>query len=130
MLSLGGHGGFRYSYLTSFIFIFAVYIASRRLLFFYSILVNLSIIVGALEYYPRVVSFVPDYAVNNQNTVNEEIDKWGDDINYNVLVTACKRFHTPSDRDDIWNISNPSTWKESGGFLYTEELMRVFNNNE
>ena len=137
LLSLGGHGGFRYSYLTSFIFIFAVYIASRRSkLFFYSILVNLSIIIGALEYYPRVISFVPDYALNNQKwpSWNEEIDKWSDDINYNVLVWPYVKDSIPPfpDRDDIWNInlSNPSTWKESGGFLYTEELMRVFNNNE
>ena len=61
-LSLGGHGGYRYSYVCSFILLF--YLFQKFLALNAGLernlikgVISFSLIVGALEYYPRVISF-------------------------------------------------------------------------
>lgn len=82
-LSLGALGGFRYSIITSFILLFYLYtllidFPDQKNLFVKSLL-SISLIIGFLEYYPRVHNYVPNTIVAEKiewPNWNEEVSVW------------------------------------------------------
>lgn len=141
-LSLGGHGGYRYSYITSFILLF--YLLQR----FFVILpkfektliklaVSLSIMLGVLEYYPRVISFSPDFRSAQEEKWpiwKNEVSKWKENPEYKPKIWPNLRTKTniwPA-RSTVWDIdlSNTTTWNEAGNYKYSEEFKEFFSTKE
>ena len=141
ILSLGGHGGYRYSYVTSFILLFFLL---QRMLFsipkfeknFLKIIISLSIFIGFIEYYPRVISFSPDFrSADEQKWPNwkNEVTIWKENADYNPKIWPNLREKTniwPA-RSTVWKIdlNNPKTWDEAGNFKYTNELKKYIEKN-
>tara|TARA_B100000575_G_C23096748_1_gene632595 strand:+ start:475 stop:1569 length:1095 start_codon:yes stop_codon:yes gene_type:complete len=133
MLSLGGHGGYRYSYLTSFIVLF--YMLSLSLnskSIFPKILISLSILIGIIEYYPRVISFTPEYSIDKNDEWpiwSNEIQKWNEDQSYKPKIWPyLKKSKTPfPDRTSVWsiNLNEPETFKTSGQKFLSKELNKA-----
>ena len=133
MLSLGGHGGYRYSYLTSFIVLF--YLLSLSLnskSIFPKVLISLSILIGIIEYYPRVISFTPEYSIDKNYEWpiwSNEIQKWKKDPSYKPKIWPyLKKSKTPfPNRNSIWsiNLNEPEAFNTSGQKFLTKEFKRL-----
>ena len=133
-LSLGGHGGYRYSYVTSFILLF--YLLQRFLSptskfekKFLKVAISFSLMIGVLEYYPRVISFSPDFRSTQESEWpiwKNEVNSWKEDPEYKPKIWPHLRMDTniwPA-RSTVWEIdlNNPKTWNEAGRFKYSQEL--------
>ena len=134
VLSLGGHGGYRYSYICSFILLFYLF---QRFIFLSSGLersfiksaISISLIVGVLEYYPRVISFSPDFRTGEEpewpNWKNEVIT-WKNNPSYKVKIWPYLREGTSlwPERVDVWSVdlSNDKYWDDVGNHKYSKEL--------
>ena len=141
VLSLGGHGGYRYSYVTSFILMFFLF---QRLLSsipkfeknFLKLIISLSIFIGFIEYYPRVISFSPDFRSVDEKkwpVWKNEVIIWKKNPEYNPKVWPNLREKTniwPA-RSTVWEIdlNNPETWNEAGNLKYTNELKKYLEKN-
>ncbi len=142
VLSLGGHGGFRYSYVSSFILLFYLF---QRFIFFSSGLerslvksaILISLIVGVLEYYPRVISYSPDFRTSEEpewpNWKNEVIT-WKNNPSYKVKVWPYLREDTSfwPERVAVWSVdlSNDRFWDSAGNHKYSEELADYLQAND
>ena len=141
-LSLGGHGGYRYSYVCSFILLF--YLFQKFLALNAGLernlikgVISFSLIVGALEYYPRVISFSPDYRSDQESAWpnwRDEVVTWKEDPAYHPRIWPHLRMDTniwPA-RSTVWRIdlSNTKTWDESGRLKYSKELKNLIQGGE
>ena len=83
-LSIGGHGGFRYSYITSFILLFYLYVLSNkanisnRKRSISRMLIIFSLTIGTIEYKSRTLSFTPNTFL--ASTVYIEWPRWEDEV--------------------------------------------------
>jgi hypothetical protein len=142
VLSLGGHGGYRYSYVCSFILLF--YLFQRFLVLgsggersLIKSAISISLLIGVLEYYPRVISFSPDFRSSQESEWpywKDEVITWKDNPSHKVIVWPHLRKDTslwPA-RTDEWSIdlSNDRYWDDAGGFRYSEELTNFFQDSD
>jgi hypothetical protein len=134
LLSLGGHGGYRYSYVSSFVLLFYLF---QRFIFFSSGLersliksaISISLIIGVLEYYPRVISFSPDFRTSEEpqwpNWKNEVIT-WKNNPSYKVKIWPYLRKGNSfwAEKVQVWSVdlSNDNYWDSAGNHKYSEEL--------
>lgn len=139
-LSLGGHGGFKYSYVCTFVLMFFLFQRFSNLSLgiersAIKTVITLSLLIGVLEYYPRVISFSPDYRSNHElawpNWQNE-VAIWKENPSYKIKIWPHLRDDTniwPA-RSVVWTIdlSNDHTWDYAGGYRYSEELAKFFEN--
>ena len=136
-LSLGGTGGFRYSYLTSFILLFFLYqqffLENNK--FTKKIIRNVLIIsvsVGIFEYYPRIISYSPenlgDQSVDWPNW-EEEVLKWEKDDIYKPKIWPYIK-----NQSNLWpkrtevfyvNLNEPETWMNQGKKRFSKEMPRL-----
>ena len=145
LLSLGGHGGFRYSYLTSFIILFFLYqkfiISKQRLLGgnLASMLVIVPIFIGIAEYYPRVLSFSPSTFFSS--TVKVEWPSWKDEIKEWEVNEEYKPIVWPyiKNKDLIWpertaiyrvNLNNHDDWDMHGNNTFIGSLHKLKDINK
>ena len=141
VLSLGGQGGIRYSYVTSFILMF--FLLQRFALLKSGIerniiktIVSLSLLIGVLEYYPRVISFSPDFRSSQESewpNWKNEVAIWKENPSHQVRIWPHLRKDTniwPA-RSEVWTVdlSNDKTWDFKGGFRYSEELSNFFQDS-
>ena len=140
LLSLGGHGGFRYSYLTSFIILFFLYhkfITSEQRLLGKNLataLVIAPIFIGIAEYYPRVLSFSPSTLFSSTVKVEwpswkDEIIEWESNNDYKPIVWPYLK-----NKDLIWpervaiyrvNLNNHDDWDMHGNHTFTGSLYQL-----
>jgi hypothetical protein len=126
-LSLQGLGGFRYSYLTSFILLFYLHqklflnkeLIKRGLIKF---LIIISVTIGAFEYYPRTISFSPDVLFGKDAdwpVWSDEVALWRKDNKYKPKVWPYLK-----ESNGIWpernrifdvNLNEPEYWKKYVG---------------
>tara|TARA_B100000287_G_scaffold434932_1_gene500997 strand:+ start:785 stop:2272 length:1488 start_codon:yes stop_codon:yes gene_type:complete len=133
-LSLGGHGGYRYSYVTSFILLF--YLLQRFLSKtskfeekLIKVAISFSLIMGVLEYYPRVISFSPDFRSAQEDEWpiwKNEVNSWKENSEHKPKIWPHLRMDTniwPA-RSTVWEIdlNTPKTWNEAGRFRYSKEV--------
>ena len=138
-LSLGGYGGFRYSYLTSFILLFFFYqkflregkIFKHKLT---KVILISSIIIGVLEYYPRMISYSPE--VVRAGFVDwpkwkEEVKKWEKDSTYKPLIWPYIK-----EQDILWpkrselysiNLTRPEYWEHQGKNKFSSSLLMALS---
>ncbi|MBT5399949.1 hypothetical protein HOL24_05350 [bacterium] len=129
-LSLGGDGGFRYSYITSFILLFFLYtklpIQENFQHNFIKYILFLSIFIGFAEYKARMVS----YSSDNWPIWKEEVFLWRGDKDHNPLIWPSIKPDNPPwpKRDVAWSVNlNHNQWTESNK-KYSEELIRYIDN--
>jgi len=132
LLSLGGVGGFRYSYVTGFILLFYLY---NQLSFvrtgngkrYLRYILAFSITIGVLEYYPRMVS----YTSNNWPIWKEEIGLWRGDNSYNPRIwpSIKKSNGLWPERKSIWyiDLNKSRYWDEYGNYRFSEEVEKYFS---
>jgi len=138
LLSLGGHGGFRYSFLTSFMLLFLLFgVWLRNKNTFLKFLISFSIIIGVFEYYPRVISFSPDFSIENDlewPNWSDEFSKWKDDKEYKPIIWPHYKESLPPfpDRSAEWsiNLSQAESWEKSGRHLYSDQVKELLSINE
>lgn len=146
ILSIGGHGGFRYSYLTGFIILMFFY---QKYLFFrmndkfiksamlLKSLLVCSIVIGVIEYYPRMLSYTPDVI----STVKvpwpnwkSEIELWKKDETYTPAVWPYIK-----NKDLIWpersevytlNLNSSQNWEEEGEHRFSTSLIQILITDE
>jgi len=140
-LSLGGQGGTRYSYVTSFILMFFLLHRFAHLKFGFErhiikTAISLSLFIGVIEYYPRVISFSPDFRTSEESewpNWKNEVAMWKEDRSYQVRIWPHLREDT-----SIWparyevytvDLSNPKTWDDQGGIRYSEEIGNLFQDS-
>ena len=145
LLSLGGHGGFRYSYLTSFIVLFFLYhkfiISKQKLLGknIASVLIMVPILIGIAEYYPRVLSFSPSTFFSS--TVKVEWPSWKDEIKEWERNEEYKPIVWPyiKNKDLIWpertsiyrvNLNNHDDWDMHGNNTFTGSFHKLKDINK
>ena len=142
MLSLGGHGGYRYSFVTSFILLF--FLLQRLSFEIHSIerkvikaMISLSIIIGVLEYYPRVISFSPDFRSEYDAkwpVWKSEVETWKNNPQYKPKVWPYLRMDTNiwPPRSTIWEIdlNEPQTWNDAGNYKYSQQVMAFLEENK
>ena len=141
-MSLAGHGGFRYSLVTGFILLTFMYQRFMKLKkglnrSVFSILITSSIIIGVIEYYPRVISFTPDrlFASNEKWPVwSEELRKWEIDSSYKPKIWPYLK-----EKDGIWpertaiysiNMNTQESWTNEGKFKFSNELSKKIYHQE
>jgi hypothetical protein len=141
ILSLGGHGGYRYSYICSFILMFFLllrfnssYGAEKKIL---RIALTSSIFFGVIEYYPRVISFTPDFAYSYNEKWplwKEEVAIWRTDENYKVKIWPYLRSDSGiwPERKAVWtvNLSDHENWNKAGNKKFSEELIILMSDNK
>ena len=141
-LSLGGHGGFRYSYPTGFILLFFLYQKfhaskgkkfSRKLT---TTIIVFSILIGIFEYYPRVLSSSPSVASNSTPYIEwpnwkEEVSKWENDNDYKPIVWPYLK-----ERDLLFpkkvhihdlSLDTPEKWEAAGKKRFTSTLVNLLS---
>ncbi|MBT4732337.1 hypothetical protein HOB87_10265 [Candidatus Woesearchaeota archaeon] len=131
LLSLKGVGGFRYSYITGFILLFYLY---NQLSFvkteygkrYLRYILMFSIIIGMLEYYPRMIS----YTSNNWPIWKEEVGLWRVDDSYNPRIwpSIKKSNGLWPERMSIWyiDLNKPRYWDQYGNRRFSTEVERYF----
>jgi len=140
LLSLGGHGGFRYSYLTSFIILFFLYqkfiISKQKLLGknIASFVIIVSIFIGIAEYYPRVLSYSPETLFSSTEEIEwpsweDEVNEWERNKEYKPIVWPYIK-----NKDLIWpertsiyrvNLNNHDDWDMHGNNTFTGSLHKL-----
>jgi len=135
-LSLGGHGGFRYSFLTGFVLLFYIYqqFFRSRKKFNRGLakgIISLSIIIGLIEYYPRVVSYTPETLSAKKvdwPKWETEIMRWEEDSSYKPKIWPYIK-----EKDGFWpqrstiysvNMSEQESWYMEGGYRFSEEIRK------
>jgi len=138
-LSLGGEGGYRYAYLCAFILLFyflqkfhnqppggeRTFI--RRLL-------ALSIVIGVLEYYPRVISYTPEFRDPQSEpwpAWTEEVARWRESPGYRPRVWPYLRSGDgpwPA-RTAVWrvNLETPEHWDKAGHLRFSQAVVHLLN---
>tara|TARA_B110000495_G_C22573964_1_gene345276 strand:+ start:48 stop:404 length:357 start_codon:yes stop_codon:yes gene_type:complete len=103
----------------------------------FSILITSSIIIGVIEYYPRVISFTPDrlFASNEKWPVwSEELRKWEIDSSYKPKIWPYLK-----EKDGIWpertaiysiNMNTQESWTNEGKFKFSNELSKKIYHQE
>jgi hypothetical protein len=95
--------------------------------------VSLSLLIGVLEYYPRVISFSPDFRSSQESewpNWKNEVAIWKENPSHQVRIWPNLRQDTniwPA-RSEVWTVdlSNDKTWDSQGGYRYSEELSNFF----
>jgi len=144
-LSLGGHGGFRYSYITSFILLFFIYLLTkktfipkviRKILMF---IVIFSISVSVLEYFPRMISYSPVVLSNSTQIITwpiweDEVIKWRKNKDYAPKVWPYKK-----NQDFLWpekngvfeiNLNDTEGWKNSGSKKFSKTFKEIISQDK
>jgi hypothetical protein len=138
-LSLGGLGGWRYSYITGFILLFYLY---QRVSFdmekakmtLAKFLLIFSITIGMVEYYPRIVSVTPVVLFGEEAkwpNWKKEVGLWRNDKSYQPKVWAYAKKSNGiwPERTAIWlvDLNEPQTWKRFGEKTFSGELQKIFS---
>jgi hypothetical protein len=139
-LSIEGLGGFRYSYLTSFILLFYLYQRlvfnkekiKRRLIKF---LLIFSVTISIFEYYPRTISYSPDVLFGKDAdwpVWSEEVALWRKNSSYKPQVWAGIK-----KSNGIWparnivataNLNEPEFWEKYGqNKKFSEEFLKILS---
>jgi len=138
-LSLQGLGGFRYSYLTSFILLFYLY---QKLFFdkekikrgLIKFLIIFSVTIGIFEYYPRTISYSPDVPFGEDAVWpvwSDEVALWRKDKEHKPRVWAYLK-----KSNGIWperkrvvtaNLNEPEYWRKYGKKKFSEELLKIYS---
>ena len=141
-LSIGGHGGFRYSYITSFVFLFFIYhkfFITNGVYFgknIKTILVMLPILIGVLEFYPRMLSYTPSVLFSSTEKIewpnwSDEVAKWEKNPEYKPLTWPYLK-----NKDVIWpertwtypvNLNEAETWTLEGKEKFSDVILRIVN---
>ena len=141
-MSLSGHGGFRYSLVTGFILLTYMHQRFFRLKkgfnkTIFGILITISITIGVIEYYPRLISFTPDrlFSSNAKWPVwSEELRKWEIDSSYKPKIWPYLK-----EKDNIWpertaiysiNMSMQESWTNQGKLKFSNELRKKIYRQE
>ena len=103
---------------------------------FLKLMISISIFIGFIEYYPRVISFSPDFRSVDEKkwpVWKNEVIIWKKNPEYNPKVWPNLREKTniwPA-RSTVWeiNLNNPETWNEAGNLKYTNELKKYIEKN-
>ena len=131
LLSIMGVGGFRYSYITGFILLFSLYnqISIAKTEYakkFLKYTLVLSIAIGVLEYYPRMIS----YTSENWPIWNEEVRLWEKDNKYSPLIwpSVKKSNGVFPERKDIWyvDLNKSQHWNKYGNYKFSKEVKKYF----
>ena len=91
--SLSGDGGFRYSFITGFILLFFIFQKiygkqKKSKTGVAQVLLIISISVGVIEYYPRVISYTPETLSKGETWPlwSEEVKKSEEENKYNPVI--------------------------------------------
>ncbi len=141
LLSIGGHGGFRYSYITGFILLFFIYhkflsslnknlpgIQTAKFIIFFSISV------GILEYYPRVLSSSPEVITRQNDKIDwpiwkEEVATWQINNEHDPVVWPYLK-----NRDILWpersaiytlSLNTTQDWNTRGNQKFSTNLKNM-----
>lgn len=138
LLSIGGHGGFRYSYITSFILLFFIYhkfLSSSKIILpgkkIAKFIIFFSISVGILEYYPRVLSYSPEVVTQQNDKIDwpiwkEEVANWRTNNEYDPVVWPYLK-----NRDILWpnrssvytlSLNSTDDWNSRGNQKFSTNL--------
>jgi hypothetical protein len=139
-LSLERLGGFRYSYLTSFILLFYLYQRlvsnkekiKRGLIKF---LLIFSVVISIFEYYPRTISYSPDVPFGEDAkwpVWPEEVALWKKNSSHLPQVWAGKKkpywVWPVRDRVAIANLNEPEFWERYGKKKkFSEEFLKILS---
>jgi len=132
LLSLGGIGGFRYSYITGFILLFYLYnqMSTTKMEHekkYLRYVLTISIVVGILEYHPRMIS----YTSNDWPIWKEEVGLWRSDSEHNPLIwpSVKKSNGLWPKRTSIWyvDLNKPRYWNEYGNRRFSVEVEKYFS---
>jgi hypothetical protein len=96
-----------------------------------------SIFFGVIEYYPRVISFTPDFAYSYNEKWplwKEEVAIWRTDENYKVKIWPYLRSDSGiwPERKAVWtvNLSDHENWNKAGNKKFSEELIILMSDNK
>ena len=140
LLSIGGHGGFRYSYITSFILLFFIYqrfLSSPNVLLpgkkIAKFVVIFSVSVGVLEYFPRFLSSSPEVITQQKDKIDwpvwtEELATWQINSEHDPAVWPYLK-----NRDILWpdrsaiytlSLNSTSDWDKRGNQKFSTNLKK------
>lgn len=143
LLSIGGHGGFRYSYITSFILLFFIYhkfLSSHNIILpgvkAAKFIIFFSISVGILEYYPRVLSYSPEVVTQQNDKIDwpvwrEELATWEINNEHDPVVWPYLK-----NRDILWpnrsaiyklSLNSPHDWNSNGNQKFSVNLNNLIH---
>ena len=143
LLSIGGHGGFRYSYITSFIILFFIYhkfISSSNIILpgirTAKFIIFFSISVGILEYYPRVLSSSPEVISQQKDKIDwptwrEEVTTWQINNEHDPVVWPYLK-----NRDILWpertaiytlSLNSTDDWNSRGNQKFSTNLIGLIH---
>jgi hypothetical protein len=141
LLSIGGHGGFRYSYITSFILLFFIYqkfLSSSNIPLpggkIAKFIVIFSISVGVFEYFPRVLSSSPEVITQTKDKIDwpiwkDEVLAWQINSEYDPAVWPYlkNRDFLWSERSAVYTLSLNSTtdWNSRGNQKFSTNLKNL-----
>lgn len=140
--SLAGHGGFRYSFVTGFILLFfifqKIYLNQKKSEFTVAkTLLIISISVGVVEYYPRVISYTPETLSSKAASWplwKEEVLRWKKESNYKPVIWPYLSNNNGlwPDRDRIYrvNLNEPELWKNQGKLRFSSEAKHLLKNSD
>lgn len=143
LLSIGGHGGFRYSYITSFILLFFIYhkfLSSSKIALpgkkVAKFLIFFSISAGVLEYYPRVLSYSPEVITQKKEKIDwpiwkEEVATWQTNNEHDPIVWPYLK-----NRDILWpdrsaiytlSLNSADDWNSRGKQKFSTNLINLIH---
>ena len=140
--SLAGHGGFRYSFVTGFILLFfifqKIYLNQKKSEFTVAkTLLIISISVGVVEYYPRVISYTPETLSSKAASWplwKEEVLRWKKESNYKPVIWPYLSNNNGlwPDRDRVYrvNLNEPELWKNQGKLRFSSEAKHLLKNSD
>tara|TARA_B100001123_G_scaffold372035_1_gene435678 strand:+ start:30692 stop:32218 length:1527 start_codon:yes stop_codon:yes gene_type:complete len=139
--SLSGHGGFRYSFITGFILLFFIFQKiygkqKKSKTGVAQVLLIISISVGVIEYYPRVISYTPETLSKGETWPlwSEEVKKWEEENKYNPVIWPHLSNNNGlwPDRDTIYkvNLNEPESWNNQGKLRFSSEIKNFFTKSE
>jgi hypothetical protein len=139
LLSLGGLGGWRYSYITGFILLFYLYQKvcfdfQKTKMTFVKILLIFSVTIGAIEYYPRTISFTPSVLfgeASNWPSWKDEVNLWRMNKDYQPKVWPYikKTNGIWPERNAVWSVdfNEPKSWNSFGRKTFSGELKKILS---
>ena len=96
----------------------------------------ISISMGVIEYYPRVISFTPQTLATGETWPlwSEEVIKWEVENKYNPVIWPYLSNNNGlwPDRDTIYrvNLNEPESWQNQGKLRFSSEIKHFFKESE
>jgi len=142
MLSLGANGGFRYSLITSFILLFYLHTLlidfPNKRNYLVKFFISISLVIGCLEYYPRMHRYTPDTFVVEKiewPLWKEEILLWKSNNSYLPKAWPYKKnkdFIFPALLDNesnnvCINLNHPRNWELMGSRYFSQSFNQMIS---